>query len=297
MKILMTGSTGLIGKALLPALSALGHQVTPLRRRPGAAPGEVSWDGLDDAALAGTEAVIHLAGENIAAGRWTKAKKLRISTSRIQGTGLVAAAIALLRPPPRILLCASAVGFYGNRGDEILTEDSPPGTGFVADVCRQWEDASAPAEAAGIRVIHARLGVVLCKQGGALAKMLTPFKLGLGGAIGNGIQFVAWITLDDAVAAMIHLLDRSNLYGPVNLVAPSSVTNRELTKSLGRALHRPTIFPMPVFAARLAFGEMADELLLSSARAIPRRLLDDGFKFQYPDLDPALAHILGGSAA
>jgi uncharacterized protein len=293
MKILMTGSTGLVGKALIAALAASGRPVTPLVRRRGSAPGDVSWDGLDSASLAGSEAVIHLAGESIASGRWTAAKKQRIVASRVQGTGLLAQAISRLQPPPRLLLCASAIGYYGNRGQEVLTEDSSPGSGFVAETCRQWEQAAAPAAAAGIRVVHMRLGIVLSKSGGALAKMLTPFRFGLGGVIGGGEQFVSWIALEDVVGAMIHLLDCAAISGPVNLVAPQSVTNRQFTKALGRALHRPTIVPMPAVLARLAMGEMADELLLASARVVPKRLQEAGFGFKYPDLDGALAHELG----
>jgi uncharacterized protein len=297
MKIIMTGSTGLIGSALTSALKTAGHEVTPLVRRSPAPPGAVSWDPLaermDAASLAGTEAVIHLAGESLAEGRWTRAKKDRIYTSRVQATDLLARTLAQLRPLPRVMLCASAVGFYGDRGDEILTEEMPAGTGYAADLCRQWEQASAPAAAAGIRVVHARFGIVLSKAGGALAKMLTPFRLGLGGPIGNGRQYVSWIALDDAIGAIMHLLNQSQLAGAVNAVAPESVTNRQLAKTLGRVLHRPAVFPLPAPIARLVLGEMADVLLLASARVVPRRLEADGFTFRYPQLEAALVHVLG----
>jgi len=296
MKILVTGSSGLVGTALLAAIRSAGHQAIPLIRRTDAPAGAASWDPLadrmDSRIFAGIDAVIHLAGENLSHGRWTAAKKLRIAASRIQSTNLLAQTISQLQTRPRIFLCASAIGYYGNRGDEILSEDSPQGHGFIADLCEQWEQACAPAVAAGVRVAQLRLGVVLSTDGGALPQMLTPFRLGLGGVIGNGRQYVSWITLDDLIAAMLHLLDRSQLAGPVNLVAPQPVTNRQLTKSLGRALHRPTLLPLPAFAARLALGEIADELLLASTRVIPRRLLEDGFAFQYPDLDGALSHLL-----
>jgi uncharacterized protein (TIGR01777 family) len=296
MKILMTGSTGLLGRALTSALAGSGNQVAPVRRQPGAAPGEVLWDGFDSQLRAGADAVIHLAGENLTTGRWHAAKKQRIVASRVQGTTLLVQTILQNPPLPRVLLSASAIGIYGNRGDEILTEDSPPGSGFAADLCRRWEQATAPAAAAGIRVVSLRIGIVLSKSGGALAKMLLPFRLGLGGTLGNGSQFVSWITLDDAIAAMIHLLDRSQLSGPVNIVGLNSATNRQLTKALGKALHRPTIFPVPAALARIAFGEMADELLFASMRVVPQRLQNDGFRFQHPDVDEALAYELAKSA-
>jgi uncharacterized protein (TIGR01777 family) len=297
MKIIMTGSSGLIGSALTAALRGAGHPVTPLVRQAAAPPGAISWNPLaermDAAPLAGTQAVIHLAGESLAEGRWTTAKKERMYCSRVQATDLLARTLTQLRPLPRVLLCASAVGYYGSRGDEVLSEEMPPGTGYAADLCRQWEAASAPAAAAGIRVVHMRLGIVLSAAGGALGKMLTPFRLGLGGKIGNGKQYMSWIALDDVVAAMIHLLAHSQLAGAVNLVAPQAVTNRQFTMALGHALHRPTLFFLPAFAARLAMGEMADELLLASARVAPTRLLADGFAYQYPELRPALLHALG----
>jgi len=295
-KILLSGSSGLIGTALSNALRGAGRPITPLIRHRGGPPESAFWDPLADqldaAPLAGTDAVIHLAGENLADGRWTAARKKRITDSRVLSTALLAKTIATLQPLPRVMLCASAIGYYGNRGDQLLDESAPPGEGFAADLCRRWEQAAAPASAAGIRVVHLRLGVVLDRASKAMTKMVSIFRLGLGGVLGSGCQYVAWIALDDAVAAILHLLDHSQLSGPVNLVAPQAVTNRELTKALGRALHRPTIIPVPAFAAHLAFGEMADELLLSSTRVVPRRLLDDGFKFRFPQLDAAFQHML-----
>ena len=247
---------------------------------------------MNPAPLEGISAIIHLGGENLAQGRWTAAKKQLISDSRLRSTRLLSETIARLRPTPKVMLCASATGFYGDRGDEELTEESPPGKSFVADVCRQWENACAPAAAAGIRVVNLRFGVVLSSDGGALEKMLPIFKLGLGGPIGNGRQFLGWMTLDDAIAAMLHLLDHSSLAGPVNMVAPQSVTFRQFTTTLGRVLHRPAFFALPAPMARLMMGEMADQVLLASTRVVPKRLQADGFAFQQPELEAALRNIL-----
>ncbi len=249
---------------------------------------------MDGSPLEGTDVVIHLSGENLAEGRWTAAKKKRIRDSRICSTSLLSRTLAKLQQRPKVMICASGTGIYGNRGDEILTEDSSAGTGFIADVCREWEAAAAPAAAVGIRVIHMRLGIALARGGGALTKMLTPFRLGLGGAIGNGRQFMGWIAIEDVVGAVMHLIDKSQLAGPVNFVAPQAVTNREFSKTLGSVLHRPAILPLPAMAARLVFGEMAQELLLASERAEPRRLLTDGFVFQYQQLRGALEHAVSG---
>ncbi|MCI0404118.1 MAG: TIGR01777 family oxidoreductase [Acidobacteria bacterium] len=294
MKVLVTGSTGFIGTALVAALAAAGHQVTRLVRRPAAA-GEVRWDveagTIDSGGLEGHDAVVHLAGENIA-GRWSAAKKKRIRDSRVNGTRLLAEALAKLSRRPRALICASAVGYYGNRGDEKLREDSPPGKGFLAESCVAWEAAAKPAADAGLRVVHLRIGVVLHPAGGALKQMLLPFKLGLGGVVGSGQQYMSWIALDDLIGIFQHALANDSLRGPANAVAPNPITNREFTKTLGNVLSRPTIFPMPAFAARLAFGEMADELLLSSARVEPVRLSASGFRFAHPQLEPALRHLL-----
>ena len=296
MKILVTGATGLVGSALVPFLAGGGHEVSRLGRAAAGA-GDIRWDPdagvLDAAALEGFEGVIHLAGENVASGRWTEARKRRIKESRVNGTRLLAETLAGLERPPRVLVSASAVGFYGDRGEDELTEGSPAGAGFLSDVCREWEAATEAAEGKGIRVAHARLGVVLARDGGALAKMLTPFRLGAGGIIGNGRQYMSWITLDDTVAAIGHLLATEAASGPVNVVAPAAVTNREFTKPLGRVLRRPPLFPMPGFAARLAFGEMADALLLASTRVKPAGLLDSGYAFRHGTLGEGLRHVLG----
>lgn len=299
MKVLVSGSTGLVGSALVPFLVSGGHEVVRLvRGRP--APGVVAvpWDPqagtIAAAQLEGFDAVVHLAGENIA-GRWTTAKKARIRSSRVEGTRLLADALAGLKRPSRTLICASAIGYYGNRGDELLREDSPPGAGFLAEVCREWEGAARPAAEKGIRVVHLRIGVVLSPAGGALAQMLTPFKLGLGGRIGSGNQYMSWIAIDDLIGAFHHALITESLRGPVNAVAPRPMTNLEFTKTLGRVLGRPTLFPMPAFAARLAFGEMADELLLASARVEPTKLASSGYRFRAPELEGALRHLLGKS--
>jgi hypothetical protein len=260
--------------------------------------GDIPWDPaagrLDPARLEGLDAVVHLAGENIA-GRWTAAKKARIRSSRVEGTRLLAEALAGLKRPPKTLLCASAIGYYGDRGAELLREESPAGTGFLAEVCREWEAAARPAAEKGLRVVHLRIGVVLSPAGGALARMLMPFKLGLGGRIGSGSQFMSWIASDDLSGVIRHALTTESLRGPVNAVAPQAVTNLEFTQTLGRVLRRPTPFPMPAFAARLAFGEMAEALLLASARVEPTRLVASGYRFRAPELEGALRHLLGKS--
>ena len=296
MKILVTGATGLVGSAVVPFLAGGGHEVARLgRSAPGA--GDIRWDPdagvLDARALEGFDGVVHLAGENIASGRWSAAKKRRIKESRVRGTRLLAETLAGLERPPRVLVSASAVGFYGDRGDEELTESSPAGSGFLSDVCREWEAATEAAEGKGIRVVHARLGVVLSRDGGALGKMLTPFRLGAGGIVGNGRQYMSWMTLDDTAAALGHLLATETVSGPVNVVAPVPVTNREFTSTLGRVLRRPTVFPLPGFVARVVFGEMADALLLASTRVQPAGLLDSGYTFRHGTLEEGLRHVLG----
>ena len=295
MRIGVTGATGLVGSALLPVLEGAGHEAVGLRRGAGDAAGPPSWDPAAGSVAAGgpLDAVVHLAGENIAGGRWNAARKARIRDSRVEGTGALCRGLANLDPRPATLVCASAVGFYGDRGDERLDESSPAGTGFLADVCQEWEAAAAPARDAGIRVVHLRIGIVLTPAGGALGQMLLPFKLGVGGVIGSGRQFMSWIALDDVVAAALHAIRTDGLEGPVNAVAPNPATNTEFTKTLGRVLRRPTIFPMPAFGARLAFGEMADHLLLGGARVEPTRLKEAGFEFGYPTLEGALRHLLG----
>jgi uncharacterized protein (TIGR01777 family) len=297
MKILASGSSGLLGHSLIPFLTTGGHAVTRLVRRDTGGPAAVRWDPvlgtIDREGLAGHDAVVHLAGENIAAGRWSERQKKAIRESRTQGTRVLAQALAQLAVPPKTLVCASATGIYGDRGEEVLDESSAPGRGFLADVCREWEAACQPARDRGIRVVNLRFGVVLSPAGGALAKMLTPFRLGLGGTIGSGRQFWSWIAIDDAVGAVHQALCMERLSGPVNAVASHAVTNREFTKTLGHVLHRPTVLPMPAFAARLALGEMADELLLASQRVVPRRLEETAYAFRFPRLEGAMRHVLG----
>lgn len=297
MKVLITGSSGLVGSALVPFLTTGGHSVTRLVRsppRPGAA--EVRWDpaagSVDTPGLEGLDAVVHLAGENIA-GRWTPAKKGKIRDSRVKGTRLLAESLARLAQPPKALVCASAIGYYGDRGEEILRDESVPGSGFLAAVCREWEAAAQPAAEKGVRVVHLRIGVILTPAGGALARMLPAFRMGVGGRLGSGRQYMSWISIDDLVGVIQHTLTTTALKGVVNVVAPQPVTNLEFTRTLGRVLARPTIFPMPAFAARLAFGEMADELLLASTRVEPTRLLASGYRFRHPELEGALRHLLG----
>lgn len=301
MRVVVTGASGLIGSALVPVLLSKGHRVIRLvRRKPTAArpdgSTEIFWNPMlgqmGDGFLEECEAVIHLAGESIADGRWDEDKKRRVRDSRVKSTRFLAETLAQLNHKPRAFICASATGYYGDRDDEILTEDSAPGTGFLADVCREWEAAADQARSAGIRTLHMRIGMVLSGRGGALQKILTPFKFGLGGKVGNGRQWMSWIALDDVVRAFVHALEREDLSGPVNTVAPKPVTNEEFTQIFGRVLHRPTFMPVPAFALRLAFGEMAEELVLSSARVLPRKLLASGFEFLYPDLESALRHEL-----
>jgi uncharacterized protein (TIGR01777 family) len=296
--VAVTGASGLVGSAFVPLLAAGGDRLTRLVRR-AAKDGEVSWDsqsGFDTAALAGIDAMVHLAGENIAAGRWTVAVKNRIRTSRVQGTRVLCEGLARLQPCPQVLVCASAIGYYGDRGDEVLTEESPGGEGFLADVVQEWEAAAQPARDAGIRVVNLRFGVILSAKGGALAKMLLPFKLGAGGRVGSGRQYWSWIAIDDAAGAIYHAIMTDSLAGPVNAVAPNPVTNTEFTRVLGGVLKRPTFMPMPAFAARLALGEMADELLLSSTRVAPKELQRTDCVFLYPTLEPALRHVLASHA-
>jgi uncharacterized protein len=298
MHVLVSGASGFMGSALVPTLIAGGHTVTRLVRstpRPGQA--EIPWNpvarSIGTPALEGLDAVVHLAGDNIASGRWTAAKKASIRNSRVQGTTVLCEALAQLVKPPKVLLSASAFGYYGDRGETILREESPPGTGFLAEVCQAWEAATAPAAQRGIRVVHLRFGMVLSPAGGALAKMLTPFRLGLGGVIGTGKQYMSWIVLDDVLGAIHHALNTETLQGPVNVVAPSAVTNREFTTTLGKVLRRPTWLSLPAFAVRLMFGEMGDALLLASTRVAPARLVASGYTFQYPELEQALQHLLG----
>ena len=258
---------------------------------------DVFWDPaageLDPDALEGVEAVVHLAGENIAAGRWNAVRKERIRESRVAGTKLLCSKLAEMPHPPKVRVCASAIGYYGDRGDESLPEDAPAGEGFLPDVCREWEAASSAAEHAGIRVVRLRIGVVLSSKGGALKKMLLPFKMGAGGKVGSGCQYMSWISIDDLTRVILHCIESDALSGAVNAVTPAPVTNQEFTKTLGRVLVRPTLFPLPPFAARLALGEMADALLLASAKVEPAVLKASGFEFEHSDLEEALRHLLG----
>lgn len=290
MNILISGASGLIGSAIKTALHARGDRVLSLTRRAARSDSEITWDPaanvLDPSRLVDIDGVIHLAGENIAAGRWTAAQKARIRDSRVQGTGLLAQTLAQLPAPPSAFISASAIGYYGNRGDELLTEDSSPGEGFLPEVSVAWERAAHPAAEAGIRTVHPRIGIVLSRNGGALAKMRLPFKLGLGGTIGSGNQYMSWIALDDLVSVFLFALDNESISGAINAVSPTPVTNREFTKTLARVLSRPAIFPVPAFAVKLALGEMADALLLASTRVISTRL--ENTSFAHSDLESAL---------
>lgn len=296
MKIAITGSSGLVGTALRGRLSADGHEVVPIVRRP-AAPGEVRWDpetgDIETAGLQGTDAFVNLAGAGIGDERWSEERKRVLVESRTKSTDLLARTIADLASKPSVLLSGSAIGFYGDRADEELTEDSPPGDGFLSDLCQRWEAATAPAEDAGIRTAHLRTGIVLSADGGALAKMLLPFKLGIGGRLGDGQQWMSWISIDDHVRAMIHLLTAA-VAGPVDLTAPSPVRNVEFTKALGRELGRPTLVPIPRIGPRLLLGkELAQALLYESQRVHPTVLERSGFAFTHGEVDDALAAVLG----
>lgn len=297
LRVAISGASGLVGTALDAFLTTGGHTVLRLVRRPTAAPGEVRWDPaaqtIDAAALEGVDAVVHLAGAGVADKRWTDDRKAVIRDSRVDGTRLLAETLAGLDEPPRVLVSASAIGYYGDRGDATLTEDAAPGEGFLADVTRAWEAATAPAAAAGIRVVNPRIGVVLSPNGGALDKLLTPFRLGVGGRIGSGAQWMSWIALDDLVGLIHHLLYADEVSGPVNAVAPNPVTNREFTRTLGAVLRRPTFMAVPRAAITLAFGEMGRETILASARVSATRATDSGYAFAHPELEGALRHVLG----
>lgn len=293
-KILVSGSSGLLGSALTSSLTINGSQVTRLVRGSAAGANQIAWNPaqpLSPESVSGFDAVIHLAGESVV-GRWTAAKKAAIRDSRVLGTRHLAEALAKAARPPRVLISASAIGYYGDRGEEALREDSSAGEGFLPEVCGEWEAAAEPATKAGIRAVQIRIGVVLSATGGALQKMLPPFRLGLGGNMGNGRQWMSWIDVEDLVGAIHHIMKTESLRGPVNMVAPNPVRNSEFTKILASVLSRPAIFPMPAFAARLAFGQMADELLLASQRVEPAKLLASGYVFQRPDLRRSLLAIL-----
>lgn len=295
MKIAVSGASGFIGSALVPTLSSNGHDVLKLVRRAPAGPGEIRWDpaagSIDAEDLAGVEAIVNLSGANIGR-RWTADRKREIRDSRVDSTALLAVTAAALEPRPRVLVCAGGVGIYGDRGEEILTEESALGSGFLAEVGQAWEAGAEPARVAGIRVVNFRQGIVLAKEEGALARMLTPFRLGVGGRVGSGKQWWSWIGLDDLVAAYQFVLGRDDLSGPIDLTSPNPVTNSHFTSALGHALRRPTVLPVPSLAIRMLFGEMGDAALLQGQRALPARLLEAGFSFACEDLDHALAHAL-----
>lgn len=293
-KVLITGANGLVGTELTSHLTNRAYQIVPLIRPHSKFEGEAArWEPskqeIDLDAMKGVETVIHLSGESIASGRWSKAKKQRIRDSRVDVTRFLAESICKLDPKPKTLLCASAVGFYGDRADEELDEHSTPGEGFLPEVCQEWEAAADTARQNGIRVVHLRFGVILSKHGGALKQMLTPFKLGAGGKLGSGKQYMPWVSLNDVVNIIQYCMEHESINGAVNVTAPNPATNYEFTKTLGRVISRPTIIPAPAFGLKLVMGEMADALLLSSTRAIPKKLLDSGYEFKDEDLYHALA--------
>jgi uncharacterized protein (TIGR01777 family) len=309
-RILISGASGLIGSALIPSLESHGYEVVRLVRKGPGKSNEIQWDPMHPIppeTVSGYEAVIHLSGESIT-GRWTAAKKTRIRDSRVVSTRNLSEALSKCQNPPKTFLCASATGYYGNRGDEVLTEESAPGVGFLPKACIEWEAATAPAANAGIRTVNLRTGIVLSCDGGALKQMLLPFRLGLGGRIGSGHQWWSWIHIDDFVAAVHHILENSpaevvgrrasppghsrGLSGPINMVSPNPVTNAEFTSILAKVLRRPAILPVPAFAARIALGQLADEALLASARVEPKAVLNSGFSFRFPQLESALRDLL-----
>lgn len=300
MRIIISGSTGLVGSATVHHLEGANHRVrrlvrpdTDLQAPKGT---QIPWSVKDRRInadqLEGHDAVVHLAGEPIASGKWTEEKKKRLRDSRIDGTTLLSETLAKLVHPPKVLISASAVGYYGDRGDEELDENASPGSGFLEDICKDWEAATAPASAAGIRVVHLRVGIVLAKRGGALAQMLPIFKLGFGGKIGSGQQYMSWISLDDMTRIIAHCITDESISGPVNATAPNPVRNATFTKTLGHVLKRPTFMPVPRFALRMRFGEMADALLYASTRAIPAKLESHGYEFHHPTLEKALQDLL-----
>jgi uncharacterized protein len=297
MKVVITGGSGLIGQELQSLLSTGGHEPIVLTRKAATRDHHRQWDPnaaeFDPEWFAGADAVIHLAGENIAGQRWTSTFKDRLWKSRIDVTDKLVSVLALMNAPPKTLISASAIGWYGDRGDELVGENAPAGAGYLAELCKAWEDSSYPARDAGIRVVNPRIGIVLSPKGGALAKMLLPFKMGGGGILGNGKQYMSWIGLDDVAGAIYHSLMTDSIQGPVNCVAPNPVTNYEFTKTLGRVLSRPTIFPVPGFMAKLAFGEMAEALLLASTKVDDAVLNSSEYHFRTPDLEDCLRHVLG----
>lgn len=293
MRVAITGSTGLIGTSLGRALEARGDDVLRFVRRPPRSPDELFWNPadhvLDPGSLEGIDAIVHLAGENVAGGRWTEARKAAILGSRVDGTRTLVDAIAAAKRRPAVLVSASAIGIYGDRGDEPLDEESPPGEGFLAEVCVAWEREASRASSVGVRVARARIGIVLAAEGGALEKMRTPFSLGVGGKLGDGRHWMSWVHLEDVVAMILLALDDERVVGPFNAVAPAPARNTDFTAALGAALRRPTFLPVPRFAVRAAFGrELVDEALLASAKVLPERLRSWGFAWRYPELQPAL---------
>ena len=294
MKVAIAGASGLVGSALTPVLKKMGAQITRLvRSQPKA--GEIEWhpnqDEVSSGSLEGFDVIINLAGENIAV-RWTDDQKRKIRDSRVNGTHLLSEAIAKLTKKPRVFVCASATGIYGDRDDETLDEQSESGGGFLAGVCREWEKACEPASKAGVRVVNLRFGPILAREGGMLAKLLTPFKMGMGGKVGTGRQYISWVAIEDAIQAVKLAIEDASINGPLNVVSPNPVTNEEFTRTLGHVLNRPTALAMPAFAARIAFGEMADEMLLASQKVLPRKLLNAGFHFGYAELETTLKQLL-----
>lgn len=296
MKILITGATGLVGKALQKSFAEKGHEMLLASRSEPKAPNQIQWTVEDGFAeperLEGIDAVVHLAGESVSGLRWTDEKKKAIRDSRVLGTRSVVEAISKLKDRPKVLVAASAIGFYGERGDEEVNESSTAGHGFLADVAREWEAEARRAEDAGVRTVLLRTGMVLSKDGGALATMLLPFKMGVGGVVGSGKQWMSWISLDDHVAVINYVIENENIRGAVNAVSPQPVTNEEFTKAMGDVLYRPTFIPLPEFAVSMLMGEMGDALLLTSTKVLPKRLLDAGFEFDHRELKPALEHAI-----
>lgn len=299
--VFITGSSGLIGTALCGALRNAGANPIPITRDDSAHPAPRTWSLVRERVViesaSPSDAIVHLAGTNIGARRWTPDRKRDIRQSRVLGTGLISRHAAKMTPPPQALICASAVGIYGDRGEEVLTESSTLGEGFLADVGQQWEAAARPAREAGIRTVHLRFGIVLSRDGGALKKMLPTFRLGLGGRVGSGRQYWSWVDLDDVVRAILEVLSNDSFSGVVNVVAPEPVTNREFTRTLAKVLRRPAIFPLPAFAAKIALGEMAEPLLFHGSRVEPAKLLRSGFVFRYPELEGSLRHQIQGDGS
>ncbi len=295
MRVAISGASGLVGTALRKKLEQADHKIIPMVRKQSSGE-EIFWNPssgrIDTQMFESIDVVVHLAGESIAEGRWNSEKKQRIRDSRVKGTALIADTIAGLTNKPKVFVCASAIGFYGDGRTESMDESAGPGDGFLADVCKEWEAACKPAISAGIRTVQTRFGVILSKDGGALSKMLFPFKMGGGGIVGSGNQVWSWISIDDTIGAIVHAIENESVSGPINVTAPNASTNAEFTKSLGHVLGRPTLVPLPAFAARLVLGEMADALLLASSRVIPKKLEETGYKFQHEHLEPALRHLL-----